>query len=293
MTDTLSVKRLCPRARVPHVFRLFVHLFLLILSVALSAQDIHWTSEPDWEEGTLTIEGNRIIEEDGVRAYNAASRAISMDAPNEWLNAVQQLPLNSFEQARDVVLADPGLASALNDRFEHAPSSGSRPNRTVDRVSQSWTLPLYETVIPVFSSHDIPRPLPLPIGWQPDRPSTGLLIDARGRLPVHGTSEQVQLQPVLLPRIYDEQMNLVLSADMVSPEYLERWGVAAYSTDTDPDAHIERIGTEPLIIAADALFGQTPANPVIPSDAAETLLIQEINRRILIEGRIVILVDRL
>lgn len=268
-------------------------LVLVVISGTVSAQDIHWTSGPDWEEGTLTIEGTRIIVEDGVRAYNAASRAISMDAPNEWLNAVQQLPLNSFEQARDLVLANPSLVSALTDRFEHATSSGSRPNRTIDRVSQSWTLPLHETVIPVFSSHEIPRPLPFPIGWQPERPSTGLMIDARGRLPVHGTSEQAQLQPVLLPRIYDEQMNLVLSAGMMSPEYLERWGVAAYSTDTDPDAHIERIGTEPLIVGADALFGQTPANPVIPSDAAETLLIQDINRRILIEGRIVILVDRL
>ncbi len=216
-----------------------------------------------------------------------------MDAPNEWLNAVQELPLTSSEQAGDILLTDPALVSALADRFENAASSGSRPSRTIDEVRQSWTLPLYETVIPVFSSHEIPRPLPSPIGWQPERPATGLMIDARGRLPVHGTSDRVHLQPVLLPRIYDEEMNLVLSADMVNPEYLERWGVAAYSTTTDPEAHIERLGNDPLIVAADALFGRTPANPVIPADAAHTLLIQEANRHILVEGRIVILVDRL
>ncbi|MFW5995147.1 MAG: hypothetical protein ACOCRN_03465, partial [Spirochaetia bacterium] len=151
--------------------------------------------------------------------------------------------------------------------------------------------PLHPTVSRVIHSHEIARSVPRAESWVPSREYTGLVIDTRGRLPVHGENREDHLHPVLLPRIYDADTRMILHPEMVEPEYLRRWGSAGFTTSSDLEDSEERVGENPMVVAADGLFGTRPANPIIPRETAERLLILEHNRTLLSEGRVLILVD--
>ncbi len=262
-------------------------------SVALQAEDTHWHWSVDWRSASLEMQAERRIEGDDVGAYNRAARAIASEAEHVWIEAVRSIQLDTGQQIADIISRHPETVTDLRGRFHVSHTAGSSPDRDVSHVRQSWRIELHEAVLPVVADHDIPRPLPLPVSWQAERSYTGLVIDARGRLPVHGTTERESLRPILLPRIYDEAMNLVLASEMMNPQYLHRWGVIGYSDDVSFETHRDRIGNNPLVVAADALFGRIPAHILIPRDAAETLLLHTDNTTILTEGRIIVLVDHL
>jgi hypothetical protein len=117
------------------------------------------------------------------------------------------------------------------------------------------------------------------------------VIYAKGELPLHGTSEMVELRPCLYPEIYDSNMRLVLERLMVNPEAIERWGVAAYTDEVDESPFFERVGPSPLRIMADGAFGSMPTDIKIAADHADRILASENNRRLLTEGRILIIIE--
>ncbi len=260
---------------------------------SIFATETHWTHRIDWEDATLYLEGERRISGHSVSAYTHTSRIMSREAPHAWLDALRSLQIDSIRQINDELSDNPELVTLLVENFDNASSLGSSPSRAIDVVRQTWSIPLHSTVTRLFLNHTVTRPLPQPVAWQPPQTYTGLFIDARGTLAVHGSNSTSQTQPVVLPRLYDDEMELVVSPEMVDAAYLSRWGVAGYTTVSDPETHRDRIGDNPLFVAADALFGVIPANPVIPRDTAEVLLVHPANHHILNEGRIVILVDRL
>lgn len=292
-TDTLNVRR---KSSVTYnsLLRLVIGLTVLFGSASsVFTSETHWTYRIDWEDATLYLEGEREISGHNVSAYTHTSRIMSREAPHAWLDALRSIQIDSIRRINDELSDNPELVTMLVERFDNARSLGSSPSRAIDVVRQTWSIPLHSTITRLFLNHTVPRPLPRPVAWQPRQTYTGLFIDARGTLAVRGSSSTAQTQPVILPRLYDDEMDIVVSAEMVDAAYLSRWGVAGYTTVSDPEMHRDRIGENPLFVAADALFGVIPANIVIPRDSAEILLVHPSNHRILNEGRIVILVDRL
>jgi hypothetical protein len=110
-------------------------------------------------------------------------------------------------------------------------------------------------------------------------------------LPVHGTRERARLEPCLYPEIYDDQMRLVLERLMVRPDAVRRWGVAAYTDEVDEGPWISRIGQSPIRILAGGIFGSIPTDIKIPVEQADRILASDHNRRLLTEGRILIIIE--
>ena len=125
------------------------------------------------------------------------------------------------------------------------------------------------------------------------RAYTGLLIFARGMLPAAGGNRMVAARPALFPRIWDEQMNLVLEKGMCTPESLSRWGMVGYSAAVDDPSADLRVGNVPLRLAARGVFGDNNTDIVVSTDGARQLLALPENIALLREGRIVIVYDSL
>jgi hypothetical protein len=101
------------------------------------------------------------------------------------------------------------------------------------------------------------------------------------------------LTPALFPKIYDEEMNLIMDKSMCDPDRLRDWGMIAYSDVLDLRRYSYRIGSFPLTLMAKAVFGKNSTDIIISSEAAAEILSKEENRQLLAQARIVVIYEDL
>src|SRR5208337_2522684 len=93
-------------------------------------------------------------------------------------------------------------------------------------LSRDFSFLVARYTLPLFGERGVASPL-FPsqatspkrrLGYVATRKFTGLLIYARGQLPEVGSGRTSQARPALFPRLWDEQMNLVLDKGMCDPD---------------------------------------------------------------------------
>jgi hypothetical protein len=144
-----------------------------------------------------------------------------------------------------------------------------------------------------FVQHERAFPVPRLLGFAPARSFTGLVILARASSRATARPARAN-RPALLPRLYDEDLNPVLSAEMCDPQALRKWGVAAYAYSGEEaalQAFQDRIGTTPLRTMARGVFGRNATDILLSTEVARQLLTRQHNRDLLREGKILILID--
>ncbi len=140
--------------------------------------------------------------------------------------------------------------------------------------------------------HKTPYTPQEPIESIASKPFSGIIIDARGKLPVHGEYIQDHANPCFFPKIWDKDMNLIYERNMEDSTLAKTKGIIKYAYTNDLSKYKDRIGTNPLYIPALELFGSNRTDPVISkSNALKILTIAE-NRELLKQGKIVILLDK-
>ncbi|MEL3906670.1 MAG: OmpA family protein [Treponema sp.] len=143
----------------------------------------------------------------------------------------------------------------------------------------------------LFIKHNAPYNPPFfPLGTA-SKIYTGILIDARGQLPVHGEYSSEKLNPCLFPKIWNRNMNLIYEKNIVNPDLARTKSIAFYTRTLDESAYRDRIGTEPLRIIARGVFGDNRTDPIISNEDAERILAKKENIELLRQGKIVIVCD--
>lgn len=251
----------------------------------------------DWAAGRIVMEVTRPLDPSTPsveRAKADAETDLAQRLPGVLSRALGPLTVDSSHTVADYLASDPGLYARFNDIALNA-------QRTDLFLTGDLTSLVARYAIPFFGGQGIGSPL-YPskattirrrLGDVTTRAYTGLLIFARGMLPSAGTSRMAVARPALFPRIWDEQMNLVLDKGMCTPEYLARWGMVGYSKAVDDPAADLRVGNLPLRLAARGVFGENDTDIVISTDGARQLLALPENITLLQEGRIVIVYDSL
>ncbi|WP_428768420.1 OmpA family protein [Treponema sp. HNW] len=188
------------------------------------------------------------------------------------------ISLNSFtlEELTDII-----------DRGTKTPGVYARENETIF-MEHNITLHKISSR-QVF--HKIPYTPKIPIEQTTSRPYTGIIIDARGSLPVHGEFIAEKASPCLFPKIWDGNMALLYERNMAEPEIVREKGLVSYGSFPSAEAYAARIGKDPLYIAAKEVFGMYRTDPVISRKDALKILSVEENRELLKQGKIVILLD--
>jgi hypothetical protein len=271
------------------------------LAPAVSAQEaapaLDITRTVDWAAGRVVMEVRRALDTSTpslVKAKADAETDLDQRMPELLSRAVGPLTVDSSHVLSDYFSSDPGLAAKLND-------AALRAQRTDLFLSQDFSALVARYAVPFFGEQGIAAPFfpsqATPIrrrlGDVATRPYTGLLIFAQGQLPAAGSSRTAQARPALFPRIWDEQMNLVLDRSMCAPESLARWGMVGYSQSVDDPVADLRVGAVPLRLAARGVFGDKDTDIVISMDGARQLLAIPRNIALLQQGRIVIVYDKL
>lgn len=250
----------------------------------------------DWQKGALFLEirlslgaGEKALAEARYLAQNRVQRLL----PSYFLDAVLDLRLDSFQTVGENIEQNEERFRRLNDLAERGRKLFSSLSSDLGEARIRYEYPLYgeRGLIRPFIEFEHPDPFVRILGFEPTLRFSGLVVYAKGEYRAYGGQDKVRLNPALLPKLYDEDMRLVLSPTRCKPEYLRKWGVAAYTRSLDEEPFRERIGHNPLRTMARAVFGKNSTDVLIPNDAARKLLAETGNHTLLQEGRILIIID--
>ncbi|MDR2797282.1 MAG: polymerase [Treponema sp.] len=133
----------------------------------------------------------------------------------------------------------------------------------------------------------------------PAIPYTGILIIADEALPVHGKHVTALTRPCLFPKVWDTDMNLIYEQSMVDPQQVQ--SIVRYVSPNQifrstpsglEDELIRLVGSNPLRIIAQGVFGIHLTDPIIDRQDALQIVSLEDNRKLLREGRIAIVLNQ-
>ena len=276
--------------------RVLACILVLLASWRLGAQStLTVVSSFDWQTGTLALRLRSSVDLDAANApaqLFEAQRRMEREFPQLLFAGVLPLAIDSTRIVEDAITATPRLAARIAELSDRAGRGVAIPSPTLDAVEVEYRVPLFPDVVELFVTHRTPFRFERLIEWVPSRPFSGIVIYAVDPLPLRGTGERVLLRPALLPEIFDTDFRPVLRQAMVDPAAIARWGVVAYTEDTDPDLWRDRVGSDPMLVMARQAFGIEPTDVVIAPDDADRLLSLPENRELLRQGRILIILAR-
>lgn len=269
-------------------------LIFICLTLTLHAQVYSSTSSVDWTQYFFFSKINLDIEEAGIilpAGRSAAVNRMNMKLPNLIKDPILSLTVDSSNKLGDIVLRDSITLEQLTQITDNGKKSAAVYTQNGEVLQMNHSLLLTE-VASLMIRHNIPYTPQLPIEKVSSRSYSGILIDARGILPVQGEFVSEKAQPCLFPKIWDETMELLYEKNMADSTIAKEKGIVTYSSLIDETTLVKRIGTDPLRISARKIFGVYRTDPVISrSDALKILSIPE-NMELLRQGKIVILLDK-
>lgn len=221
---------------------------------------------------------------------NAAYRRLDMELPSLLKDTFFSVLVDSSSRLGDIVEAGSVSLQDLDAILEAGTKTPPTFSRDLSTLSLNHTVSV-ALVGSLFIKHSKPRSPDVPLETVATRPWTGIVIDARGALPVRGEYVTERLRPSLFPKVWDESMNLAYEKNMVDPEVARARGIAHFASSLEQADQMVLVGDDPLHIVARGVFGINRTDPVLSrSDALKILCIPE-NRKLLLEGRVVIVCD--
>ncbi|MDR3201330.1 MAG: hypothetical protein LBT68_07700 [Spirochaetales bacterium] len=273
-------------------FALLCVLCGIFPAFSLTAQEIFCARKIDWEKGEVTLTLSSALAQSGPNrpaAVITAERRIDTSLPRIFSEALLPVQIDSLQRFEEAVENGDFPAAELLTLSMAGKKNIPRYAQDMQSVSIDYTYRLHDILAAYFVRHKQAMEIPRFISWIPTTEYTGIVIYADASLPVHGEDAESSVVPCLFPEIFDEEMNPVFSLEMGDPAYLKRWGSAAYASSFDEAPWKHRIGERPMRIIARGLYGKYPTDlKISPQDAARILALPE-NRRLLAEGRVLII----
>ncbi len=250
-------------------------------------------SKVDWSKSTFTSD----ITLDTVKAHISmpSGKTVSMNRIQMELPVLIKDPLLSLYADDTNTLGDLVLDGSLTldaltriiDGSKKTPPyfmSASNTLKTTD------TLDLHQ-VGALLVKHRTPYVQGKPIEHISSRAYTGIVIDARGKLPVQGEHTASKVYPCLFPKIWNEDMDLIYERNMVLPEVAKTKGIVDYLPGQGSNKTTDRAGNDPLWITARKVYGVNRCDPVISKDDYLRITTVPHNLELLKQGKVVILLD--
>jgi hypothetical protein len=209
--------------------------------------------------------------------------------------ALEALPINSAATI-GTYLEDGFLApyfttdiAALADSIPPFLSADFRAIRSIYRLSLS-TIAAH---IPPAQSPALALP---PLNPVNAGTYSGIIVIADGELPIHGKRSSALPLPSLAPKLWDSGMNLLFDRSKTQNDtpftYMSAENIlASRPGGLSPEAEAV-IGSNPLRIIAAEVFGEYPTDPVIAAEDAAKILSNEDNRRLLRDGKLIIILNK-
>lgn len=251
-------------------------------------------SSVDWPKKQFVSDIILETEKAGIKmpsGKKAAVNKIETELPMLIKDSLLSLNVNSSQQLSDLVLDDTITLAQLTEIIDNGRKTpGYFKNGTLN-LTTKHTMDLPE-ISNLLIKHKFPYKNPKPIETIPSRAYTGIIIDARGKLEVHGEFTKDEIEPCFFPKIWDENMNLIYERNMGNPESEFKNGMIHYDWSDDESLYQDRIGLDPMRIKARQAYGEIRTDPVISREDALKILTVPENIALLQQGKVVILLNK-
>ena len=256
--------------------------------------DIEVTIEIDWSASVLNISLQQPValepRSQPAQAYYQTQRF------NRLLPLIIEESLAHITYNRDVsahtrLRSDPRATEALERMAQSAVLISSQYDPSFQNVVAKWRLDLARDIASYFVLHRGPRTLPTSYNWVAADDYSGILIIARDELAIRGASGTQRVRPALSPRVYDEQLRVIIDSQSVAPEVIRSVGALLYARGNDTERIRERVGNNPLVIIAKELTGVRYTDIIVSSTDTERILSRRNNRSLVAQGKIAIVIN--
>lgn len=277
------------------VRKLFIcFLFSFWGILPLLAQSVSSESSVDWTNRTFSSTLSLDMKQANLAfptGKNTATNRINSQLPLLVKDPLLTLKVDSSYTLNDMIINDMLSFDSISTVIETGDKSPAIFSQTGLALSMNHQLELADIGI-LMIKHRYPYSPKEPIQQAASRQYTGIIIDARGSLPVQGEFVQDQVDPCFFPAIWDDNMNLIYEKNMTNAAIAQQVGIVHYDYSDDEARYRDRIGSDPLRIRARKVYGVNRTDPVISrNDALKILSIPE-NIQLLNEGRVVVLLDK-
>jgi hypothetical protein len=281
--------------------KLFFSFQILLLTLAWAEPSLDITGVVDWEKMAIEAQVSLDLASAGIRLPTGRSQGEEL-IHSGYSDLIQprilSIPVDSSRTVADYVRSGDFSLSRVEDFAWKARLRPPALSADLSSLNAAYRLNL-EDLAAEFLNHSRPaEPLRI-IAPPPAADYTGILIIAGEELPLHGTGRSALPLPCLFPKIWDTDMNLVYEKNMLEvsagktliPRYAGRENVFLPGPSGLSPEVSEVVGERPMRILARGVFGIRPTDPVIDRDDALLILSSENNRRLLREGRVMIVLD--
>lgn len=261
-----------------------VLLILLFIPLFLKA-DESLTSESrvGWEENIVVLKIKSPLETRGTTlsaARRRAERNIEDNRISIFFSNILNIPIDSLNTVSDIINREPAIYFHLENLAENMERTQSVLTTNLEYLDTTLQFPIYPDLVSVFYAQSKHMNRVKKLDHREYGEFSGLIIYV---------PEDLEMTKVLFPKIYDEDMNLVMDYTMVEPEYMKKWGMVLYNSSFDEYNYQSRVGIQPLRTIGKYLFGKNSCDIIISNEDADKLIGTEYNLDIVSQGRVVIL----
>jgi hypothetical protein len=287
-------------------------IFLFLLAVSCFFINPVWGQEGqihfersffvDWVRGEMNAQISFNLAQAGIRL--PAGRILGEEQlrnayPRILRPFLFSIRVDSNSTIRDLVDRGELSLEELNALCEGAERISTNLSSDLTQMTGRYRIPIEELSSYLIRHSRVSEPL-RPLLPVQTIDYTGIIIIADEEIPVHGRMARAFLEPCLFPRIWDTNMNLIYERNMFAPGRNGGGLIVRYTTrenifrptPSGLDGELTAIvGTNPLRIIAREAFGVHPTDPVIDREDALRILSSENNRRLLREGRVILVLN--
>lgn len=278
-----------------NILRIFFCTIFFCFSVnTIISQVVSSESFVDWTEGSFISSLSLDMNAAGLdfpTGKNSALNRINTQLPMVIKDPLLALNVDSSTQLEDLVLNGTMSFDKITKIIDNGHKTPGILSRKDMSISMTHSMNLINLSSPLIKHSQSYSPK-APIEQVTSRAYTGIIIDARGTLPIHGEFIKEQGEPCFFPKIWDETMELLYERNRTDSFIAQQKGIIAYDYSDDESRYLDIIGKDPLRIKARRLYGMNRTDPVISrNDALKILSIPE-NLELLRQGKVVILLDK-
>ena len=274
--------------------RYFIILLLLIL---ISVYGFTEQKEPlieytiNWKDQQLEILVKTPLN-DSNRPLPSLKHSIETDLkqklPYILLDGIELIAINSSTKGEDYIKKHPNIITSIFDLSTEIVKVSSFFTENFKFLNTKYTLGIYPYIAELFIQHTRTSRLSPKLDFSPSANFTGIIIYVDRKLSMYGKQSEGLFTPSLFPRLFDENLNLVMESLMIDPEIIKESGAIAYQTLLDT-MNLKRIGQNPLELKARGLFGINNTDLILSSRDVEKILSRNNNLDLIKQGKILII----
>ncbi len=250
-----------------------------------------------WDQLLLEASSTLDLASAGLRLPTGRSQAeeiADMEFPRLVQPTILALPVDSSATVEDLIGAGVLTLNDVVGTVAAARRSASVLSTDLGTLSVAYSIDLHSLSARLVRHRHAAEPQRTLEG-RATRPYTGIIIYADDPLAVHGRHDVARASACFFPKIWDSDMNLIYERNMVEPDVARERGIVHYASarelSSSGDDYAALVGPSPLRILATGLFGLRATDPIIDRDDALKITSSEDNRRLLKEGRVVIVLS--